>query len=163
MREVKSRFQTDSGIELEPFYRPDTNPADIGAPGEFPYTRGVQPTMYRGRLWTMRQYAGFGSAAETNRRFKYLLSQGQTEIVMRRGEFRLQPDGFLEFVMRPFEFAALKVDAAQGVVGLGRARIGAQRRPHSPFSLAPVLFERGEDTQIVVRRVIVGINGQEVI
>ena len=78
MREAKSRFQTDSGIELEPFYRPDTNPPEIGTPGEFPYTRGVQPTMYRGRLWTMRQYAGFGSAAETNRRFKYLLSQGQT-------------------------------------------------------------------------------------
>src|SRR5207248_11208509 len=78
MREVKSRFQTDSGIELEPFYRPDTNPPEIGTPGGFPYTRGVQPTMYRGRLWTMRQYAGFGSAAETNRRFKYLLSQGQT-------------------------------------------------------------------------------------
>src|SRR2546427_4500717 len=78
MREVKSRFQTDSGIELEPFYRPDTNPPDIGAPGEFPYTRGVQPTMYRGRLWTMRQYAGFGSAAETNKRFKYLLANGQT-------------------------------------------------------------------------------------
>ena len=82
---------------------------------------------------------------------------------MRRGEFRLQPDGFLEFVMRPFEFAALKVDAAQGVVGLGRARIGPQRRPHPPFSLAPVLFERGEDTQIVVRRIIVGINGQDAI
>src|SRR5437868_13053066 len=78
MREVKSRFQTDSGIELEPFYRPDTNPPEIGTPGEFPYTRGVQPTMYRGRLWTMRQYAGFGSAAETNRRFKYLLDNGQT-------------------------------------------------------------------------------------
>ncbi|HSU87935.1 MAG TPA: methylmalonyl-CoA mutase family protein, partial [Terriglobia bacterium] len=54
------------------------NPADIGLPGEFPYTRGIQPTMYRGRLWTMRQYAGFGSAAETNRRFKYLLANGQT-------------------------------------------------------------------------------------
>jgi methylmalonyl-CoA mutase N-terminal domain/subunit len=51
---------------------------DIGVPGEFPYTRGIQPTMYRGRLWTMRQYAGFGSAAETNRRFKYLLQNGQT-------------------------------------------------------------------------------------
>src|SRR5437667_7650065 len=78
MREVKSRFRTDSGIELESFYRPDPNAGEIGAPGEFPYTRGVQPTMYRGRLWTMRQYAGFGSAAETNRRFKYLLAQGQT-------------------------------------------------------------------------------------
>src|SRR5262249_53809047 len=49
-----------------------------GLPGEFPYTRGIQSTMYRGRLWTMRQYAGFGSAAETNRRFKYLLANGQT-------------------------------------------------------------------------------------
>jgi methylmalonyl-CoA mutase N-terminal domain/subunit len=54
------------------------NAADIGLPGEFPYTRGIQPTMYRGRLWTMRQYAGFGSAEETNRRFKYLLANGQT-------------------------------------------------------------------------------------
>ncbi|MEP6917168.1 MAG: methylmalonyl-CoA mutase family protein [Acidobacteriota bacterium] len=53
------------------------NPAaDLGFPGEFPFTRGIQPTMYRGRLWTMRQYAGFGSAAESNRRYKYLLSQG---------------------------------------------------------------------------------------
>jgi methylmalonyl-CoA mutase N-terminal domain/subunit len=51
---------------------------DLGFPGEYPYTRGVQPTMYRGRLWTMRQYAGFGTAAETNRRFHYLLAQGQT-------------------------------------------------------------------------------------
>ena len=51
---------------------------DLGFPGEYPYTRGVQPTMYRGRLWTMRQYAGFGTAAETNRRFHYLLAEGQT-------------------------------------------------------------------------------------
>ncbi|MHB8839712.1 MAG: methylmalonyl-CoA mutase family protein, partial [Gemmatimonadaceae bacterium] len=50
----------------------------LGAPGQFPFTRGVQPTMYRGRLWTMRQYAGFGTAAETNRRFKLLLDAGQT-------------------------------------------------------------------------------------
>jgi methylmalonyl-CoA mutase N-terminal domain/subunit len=64
---------------MQPFYRPDSpRPKDIGEPGEFPYTRGIQPTMYRGRLWTMRQYAGFGSAAETNRRFKYLLQNGQT-------------------------------------------------------------------------------------
>src|SRR2546428_10238639 len=79
MRELKPRFQTDSGIELKQFYRPDSAPQDgIGAPGEFPYVRGIQPNMYRGRLWTMRQYAGFGSAAETNRRFKYLLANGQT-------------------------------------------------------------------------------------
>jgi methylmalonyl-CoA mutase, N-terminal domain len=64
---------------MEPLYRPRSGgPSDIGLPGEFPYTRGIQPTMYRGRLWTMRQYAGFGSAAETNSRFKYLLANGQT-------------------------------------------------------------------------------------
>ncbi len=64
---------------MDPLYRPDSRePKDIGLPGEFPYTRGIQPTMYRGRLWTMRQYAGFGSAAETNKRFKYLLQNGQT-------------------------------------------------------------------------------------
>jgi methylmalonyl-CoA mutase N-terminal domain/subunit len=61
------------------FYRPESpKTKDIGQPGEFPYTRGIQPTMYRGRLWTMRQYAGFGSAVETNRRFTYLLDNGQT-------------------------------------------------------------------------------------
>src|SRR5215510_3624689 len=64
---------------MELFYRPGSSQTrDIGEPGEFPYTRGIQPTMYRGRFWTMRQYAGFGSAAETNKRFKYLLENGQT-------------------------------------------------------------------------------------
>src|SRR5262247_1743453 len=52
--------------------------SDLGRPGEFPFTRGIYPTMYAGRPWTIRQYAGFGSAAETNRRFRYLLDQGQT-------------------------------------------------------------------------------------
>src|SRR5215831_7748692 len=64
---------------MKPFYGPHSaQTQDAGKPGEFPYTRGIQPTMYRGKLWTMRQYAGFGSAAETNKRFKYLLQNGQT-------------------------------------------------------------------------------------
>jgi methylmalonyl-CoA mutase, N-terminal domain len=64
---------------MKPFYGPDSaQTQDAGKPGEFPYTRGIQPTMYRGKLWTMRQYAGFGSAGETNKRFKYLLQNGQT-------------------------------------------------------------------------------------
>jgi methylmalonyl-CoA mutase, N-terminal domain len=64
---------------MEVFYRPEAaKTAEDAQPGEFPYVRGIQPTMYRGRLWTMRQYAGFGSAAETNKRFKYLLQNGQT-------------------------------------------------------------------------------------
>ena len=76
-------FVGSDGAPLERVYTPEHTAAqdylrDVGFPGEFPYTRGVQPTMYRGRLWTMRQYAGFGSAAETNRRYRYLLEQGQT-------------------------------------------------------------------------------------
>ncbi|MGH7392336.1 MAG: acyl-CoA mutase large subunit family protein [Candidatus Rokuibacteriota bacterium] len=64
---------------LKVVYGPADAPADPpGAPGEFPFTRGIHPTMYRGRLWTMRQYAGFGSAAETNKRYRFLLDQGQT-------------------------------------------------------------------------------------
>src|SRR5213595_201940 len=74
----KGRFTTDSNIELAACYGPGDPPHDPGLPGEYPYTRGIQATMYRGRPWTMRQYAGFGSAAESNRRFKYLLENGQT-------------------------------------------------------------------------------------
>lgn len=74
---------TDSGIEIKPVYGPDdlegfAPESDLGSPGTYPYTRGVQPTMYRGRLWTMRQYAGFGTAEATNERFKFLLGAGQT-------------------------------------------------------------------------------------
>jgi methylmalonyl-CoA mutase, N-terminal domain len=76
----QERFATASGIELDPLYGPRETDYEekLGFPGEYPYTRGVQPTMYRGRFWTMRQYAGFGTAEETNRRFRYLLASGQT-------------------------------------------------------------------------------------
>ena len=81
--ERKEKFKSDSGVELKPLYTPldtkDINPVeDISFPGEYPFTRGVYPTMYRSRFWTMRQYAGFGTARETNERFRYLLEQGQT-------------------------------------------------------------------------------------
>jgi len=81
--ERKDRFSTVSDEPVEPLYTVDDlagfDPArDLGLPGEFPYTRGVHPSMYRGRLWTMRQFAGFGSAEDTNRRFHYLLGHGVT-------------------------------------------------------------------------------------
>jgi methylmalonyl-CoA mutase N-terminal domain/subunit len=77
------RFESTSGIEIRDLYSAaDTadldEAVDLGRPGEFPFTRGIHPTMYRGRLWTMRQYAGFATAEETNRRFRYLLDRGQT-------------------------------------------------------------------------------------
>ena len=76
-------FTTPSGTEVERLYTPahvaeGSYDEKLGFPGEYPYTRGVQPTMYRGRLWTMRQYAGFGTAEESNKRYRYLLEQGQT-------------------------------------------------------------------------------------
>jgi len=80
--ERKKEFQTGSGDPVDRIYFPndpsDEYPDKLGFPGEYPFTRGVQPTMYRGRFWTMRQYAGFGSAEESNRRYQYLLEHGQT-------------------------------------------------------------------------------------
>ena len=78
----KERFVTHSDLEVPDLLTPadlgDSYERDIGFPGQFPYTRGVQPTMYRGRLWTMRMFAGFGTPRQTNERFRYLLAQGQT-------------------------------------------------------------------------------------
>jgi methylmalonyl-CoA mutase N-terminal domain/subunit len=80
--ERKARFTSASGIERKLLYLPSDNlqqyQQQLGFPGQYPFTRGVQPTMYRGRLWTMRQYAGYATAEATNARFKYLLEQGQT-------------------------------------------------------------------------------------
>src|SRR6184192_4220716 len=79
----REHFSTSSGIELPVDFNPSNTEEieydrDLGDPGDFPYTRGIQPNMYRGRLWTMRQYAGYASAEESNARYKYLLSQGTT-------------------------------------------------------------------------------------
>ncbi len=80
--ERKPKFQTSSGIPLPPVQAPSETDAGymeaLGFPGEYPFTRGVQPSMYRGRFWTMRQYAGYASAEESNRRYRFLLEQGQT-------------------------------------------------------------------------------------
>src|SRR2546426_3536056 len=79
----EERRETDAGIEIRPIYGPEDTAEldpglDLGRPGELPFTRGIYETMYRGRLWTMRQYAGMGTAKETNARFRYLLDHGQT-------------------------------------------------------------------------------------
>jgi methylmalonyl-CoA mutase, N-terminal domain len=82
-KERKTTFTTLSGLKIDRLYAKQnvdgTHPEnDVGYPGDFPYTRGIYPSMYRGRLWTMRQYAGFGSATESNQRYRYLLSKGQS-------------------------------------------------------------------------------------
>ena len=77
--ERKPSFLTESDLEVAPLYGPDAQDGEpLGQPGEFPFTRGVQPSMYRGRLWTMRQYAGFSTPEDSNARYRFLLSQGQT-------------------------------------------------------------------------------------
>ena len=81
--ERKEVFTTGSNLEVDRLYTPENvenidYERDLGFPGEYPFTRGVQPTMYRGKFWTMRQYAGFATAEESNKRYKYLLEQGQT-------------------------------------------------------------------------------------
>jgi methylmalonyl-CoA mutase N-terminal domain/subunit len=76
--ERQERFLTDSGLEIDPLYGPPAPEHNLGFPGEYPYTRGVQPNTYRGRIWTMRQYSGYATAADTNQRYRYLLDQGQT-------------------------------------------------------------------------------------
>src|SRR4028119_2292575 len=82
-KERRARFETSSGIELANEFNPHNTDApdyerDLGAPGSYPYTRGVRRNMYRGRFWTMRQYAGYASAEESNARYKYLLAHGTT-------------------------------------------------------------------------------------
>jgi methylmalonyl-CoA mutase N-terminal domain/subunit len=80
-KERKERFETTAGIEIPRLALPpqaDSVPDNLGFPGEYPFTRGVQPTMYRSRFWTMRQYAGFSTAEDSNKRYRYLLEQGQT-------------------------------------------------------------------------------------
>src|ERR1700709_2421020 len=84
MATTTNELLSPSGLPIQPVYRPAdvavNDARELGDPGQFPFTRGVQPTMYRGRLWTMRQYAGFGTAAETNRRFRHLLDAGRTGV-----------------------------------------------------------------------------------
>lgn len=78
-KKAETKRRTASGIELKPYYLPaDAPPPTDEKPGEYPFTRGIHATMYRAKLWTMRQYAGFATAAESNARYRYLLSQGTT-------------------------------------------------------------------------------------
>ena len=83
MKTAERQFTTISGVPIQPLYGPEQlqdldRQRDLGEPGEFPYTRGIHRDMYRGKLWTMRQFSGFATPEETNRRYRYLLDQGQT-------------------------------------------------------------------------------------
>ena len=87
----KAKFQTDAEIEIKGAYGPDDARGDTTPAGTYPFTRGVQPTMYRGQFWTMRQYAGFGTARQTNERFRLLLDRASPIVGPRKGA-RHHPD-----------------------------------------------------------------------
>src|SRR6478736_2703001 len=78
MKTAERQFTTISGVPIKPVYGAEDAPRELPAPGEFPYMRGIHRDMYRGKLWTMRQFSGFATPEETNRRYRYLLEQGQT-------------------------------------------------------------------------------------
>ena len=90
--ERRDAFETSSQMPVEPLYDERNTGEPPGYPGLYPFTRGVQPAMYRSRLWTMRQYSGFGSAAETNRRFRYLLGWRRPETNSRCGGLSQDPE-----------------------------------------------------------------------
>ena len=132
--ERKEAFETTYGNEIPPLAGPWQETSgdydeSLGYPGEYPFTRGVQPTMYRGRLWTMRQYAGFGTAAESNERYRYLLDQGTTGLSV---AFDL-----------PTQMGIDSDDVrAAGEVGAGAAAAGAREAPAAAALQLPVLPER---------------------
>src|ERR1041385_3223279 len=101
MKAVESHFTTISGVPIAPLYGPDDCAAQpIGAPGEFPYTRGTHRVMYRSKLWTMRQFPGFAPPEETNRRYQYLLAQGQTGLSVDRKSTRLNSShGYISYAV----------------------------------------------------------------
>ena len=95
-RERDALFTTSWGAPVARVYGPrdvSTRPDDVGAPGEYPYTRGIHPTGHRGRLWTMRQYAGFGTAQDANQRYHYLLQSGTTGLSVARWTPRMATSG----------------------------------------------------------------------
>ncbi|MBI5653481.1 MAG: methylmalonyl-CoA mutase family protein [Chloroflexi bacterium] len=132
LQERKPKFETLSGIEAKRVYAPADAPenynAPIGFPGEFPFTRGVQPTMYRGRFWTMRQYAGYASADESNARYKYLLAQGQTGLSV---AFDLP-------TQTGYDSAAVMAEGEVGKVGVAISSLEAMERLFDGIPLAQV-------------------------
>ena len=150
VRERKDRFSSLSGLPIAHLYTKDDlkdwePERDLGEPGEFPYTRGIHPTMYRSRLWTMRQFAGFGTASDTNARFKYLLDQGQTGLSV-------------AFDM-PTLAAGLRVEA-----DLRNEKINYKVREHSLAHVPAMLVvgrREADDGTVAVRRL--GSKKQEIL
>src|SRR5437764_7013168 len=146
------RRETDSGIELRPVYTAEDAPTEREAPGEYPFTRGPYPDMYRGRPWTIRQYAGFASAEESNARYRYLLDRGQTGLSIAFDlPTQLGYDSDDARALGEVGRTGVAIDSIADLeilfAGIPLGEVSTSMTINAPASLLPLLYELGAEEQ----------------
>ena len=170
--ERDEEFSTMSGVPVKPLYTPEDVKGDfeekIGYPGEHPYTRGIHPNMYRGRLWTIRQFAGFGSAKDTNERFKYLLEQGQTGLSVAFDMPTLMGlDSDSEFSLGEVGVEGVAVDSLEDMEqlfdGIPMGEISTSMTINAPAHVLLALYVVAAEKQGVVPEELMGTNQNDIL
>ncbi len=170
--ERDEEFSTMSGVPVKPLYTPEDVKGDfeekIGYPGEHPYTRGIHPNMYRGRLWTMRQFAGFGSAKDTNERFKYLLEQGQTGLSVAFDMPTLMGlDSDSEFSLGEVGVEGVAVDSLEDMEqlfdGIPMGEISTSMTINAPAHVLLALYVVAAEKQGVAPEELMGTNQNDIL
>ena len=170
--ERDEEFSTMSGVPIKPLYTPEDVKGDfeekIGYPGEHPYTRGIHPNMYRGRLWTIRQFAGFGSAKDTNERFKYLLEQGQTGLSVAFDMPTLMGlDSDSEFSLGEVGVEGVAVDSLEDMEqlfdGIPMGEISTSMTINAPAHVLLALYVVAAEKQGVAPEELMGTNQNDIL
>ena len=170
--ERDEEFSTMSGVPVKPLYTPEDVKGDfeekIGYPGEPPYTRGIHPNMYRGRLWTIRQFAGFGSAKDTNERFKYLLEQGQTGLSVAFDMPTLMGlDSDSEFSLGEVGVEGVAVDSLEDMEqlfdGIPMGEISTSMTINAPAHVLLALYVVAAEKQGVAPEELMGTNQNDIL
>ena len=170
--ERDEEFSTMSGVPVKPLYTPEDVKGDfeekIGYPGEPPYTRGIHPNMYRGRLWTIRQFAGFGSAKDTNERFKYLLEQGQTGLSVAFDMPTLMGlDSDSEFSLGEVGVEGVAVDSLEDMEqlfdGIPMGEISTSMTINAPAHVLLTLYVVAAEKQGVAPEELMGTNQNDIL
>ncbi len=170
--ERDEEFSTMSGVPVKPLYTPEDVKGDfeekIGYPGEHPYTRGIHPNMYRGRLWTIRQFAGFGSAKDTNERFKYLLEQGQTGLSVAFDMPTLMGlDSDSEFSLGEVGVEGVAVDSLEDMEqlfdGIPMGEISTSMTINAPAHVLLALYVVAAEKQGVAPEELMGTNQNDIL
>ncbi len=170
--ERDEEFSTMSGVPVKPLYTPEDVKGDfeekIGYPGEHPYTRGIHPNMYRGRLWTIRQFAGFGSAKDTNERFKYLLEQGQTGLSVAFDMPTLMGlDSDSEFSLGEVGVEGVAVDSLEDMEhlfdGIPMSEISTSMTINAPAHVLLALYVVAAEKQGVAPEELMGTNQNDIL